>query len=357
MGLKQFIEQQGSHKSLKSKNPSGDILGVDRELLVSEYQDGVPLAENCMIEGLDRVFSWKRGFQNCFTGFPNSGKTTFTLFIMTVKALKSGWKWVFWSPEMRSGSFVNGKVRVHYNDLINEIVTIISGKTVYKHIADKYNCPRISLEEYMDRLDWVDKHFIPLNPEKKDKEYIYELLKRTHGEQGFDGIFIDPFKNIEHDIKLRDDIYLDRLFSKFLDLSIETNTVMNWIAHPKSNVERIRTVQGQQQLIPCSQFMLAGGAAWDNNMDGIYSIHRPNLLEDANDPYVTFINMKQRKQDLTTPKGEYEYIKYDPKSKRYWFDGMDILMDPVVEMTPINNDIFKSKTDVKINTDEEDKPF
>ena len=183
-----------------------------------------------------------------------------TLYLMVVKSLKSGWKWVFWSPEMRSGSFVNGKVRVHYNDLINEIVTIISGKTVYKHISEKYKTTRIALEEYLDILDWVEKHFIPLNPKKKDKEYIYNLLKKTYDDFGYDGILIDPFKNIEHDMKLRDDIYLDRLFGMFLDLAIETNAVMNWIAHPKSNVERIRNVQGTQQLIPCNQFMLAYGS-------------------------------------------------------------------------------------------------
>ena len=72
---------------------------------------------------------------------------------------------------------------------------------------------------------------------------------------------------------------------------------------------------------------------------------------------MTFINMKQRKQDLTTPKGEYEYIKYDPKTKRYLFEGVDILMpDPMINMQPINNEIFNQKDDTNIQTSD-NEPF
>ena len=162
-----------------------------------------------------------------------------------------------------------------------------------------------------------------MNPSKRDIDSIYKLLIRVYEQHGFDGILIDPFKNIEPESNKRDDQHLHEVFARFKEMSVETNTVMNWIAHPKSNVNRI--VNGD--LVPCNQYMLAGGSAWDNSMDGIYSIQRPNRLEDVSSPDVTFHNLKQKLQELVSQCGKVEGIEFDIKTRRYSFWGRDPLGD------------------------------
>ena len=71
-----------------------DIIGLDFSIIEQEHSKGVQIADSCMIREMEECFAWMRGHQNCWTGFPNDGKTQFTLFMMIVKALKSDWKWV-----------------------------------------------------------------------------------------------------------------------------------------------------------------------------------------------------------------------------------------------------------------------
>jgi len=318
-GFAKFINERANHL-VKGTKRNGAIVPLNEQLLISEYENGLEGADSCEISGLNEVFSWKRGFQNCWTGYPNDGKSQMFLFVSTVKALKSDWKFVIWSPEMKSASFVNDKVEVHYNDLINQIVWTISGLTPYKHYSDKYKLQRIGLKDYLGYLPWIKEHFIMIDPEDKTPEGIEQELLRIYDIEGFDGVLIDPFKNIRQEISMRSDIYLDQLFARYKDFAVKTNSSMNWIAHPKANIERIKKMGNTEVLMPCDQYKLNGGAAWDNGMDGIYSIFRHNLLEDVKSKDVTFLNLKQRKQELTTERGNYDKIVFDIKRRRYYFD-------------------------------------
>jgi twinkle protein len=264
---------------------------------------------------MENNFAWKRTHQNVFIGYPNDGKTAFTLFLMVIKSLYDGWKWVVWSPEMKSASFMNNKIEINYNDLINDIVWSLSGKTPYKHIAEKYNQERVNIQEYLAHCEWVKEHFVFIEPKDRRPQAIMDLLAKIHAQHGFDGTLIDPFKNIKQEIRERDDIYLQQLFSDTKDFAVETNSVLNWIAHPKANVQRIV----DQTLMPCDQYMISGGAAWDQSMDGIYSVFRPNLLDDIRDPNVWFLNLKQRKQALVAERGTVKDIYLDIRQNRYIF--------------------------------------
>jgi hypothetical protein len=320
MALDDFLNERSSLKGFKEeKDP--DIIGLDLEIMKQEHKDGVKIADYCEVEHMRENFAWMKGHQNCWTGFPNDGKTQFTLFMMMIKSLKSNWKWVVWSPEMKGANYVDGKIKVHYNTLAYDMMASITGKTPYRHISEKYKVPLVSIDELSEQKKWIEDHFIFLNPQKKDIKSIYETLKRIWNNQGYDGILIDPFKNIEAEHNVRDDKHLHDVFSKFKDFSVETNTVMNWIAHPKSGVSRVVQKKGEEVLVPCNQYMLAGGAAWDNSMDGIYSIQRPNCLTDIRDPSVAFHNLKQRMQELVANRGVVSDIEFDIKTRRYIFGG------------------------------------
>jgi len=320
MALDDFLKKRSNFTGFTDqKDP--DIIGLDFGIMEQEHVKGVQVADSCMIDQMKENFAWMKGHQNCWTGFPNDGKTQFTLFMMMIKSLKSKWKWVIWSPEMKAASYVDGKIKIHYNRLAYDLMASLSGKTPYKHVNEKFKIPLMSIEEKRQQKEWIENHFIFLDPKKKDIKSIYETLKRVWNNHGYDGILIDPFKNIEAEHNVRDDKHLHDVFSKFKDFAVETNTVMNWIAHPKSNVNRVVNKGGQEILVPCNQYMLAGGAAWDNSMDGIYSIQRPNSLEDIKDPSVVFHNLKQRSQEVVADRGMVQDIEFDIKTRRYLFDG------------------------------------
>ena len=339
MSLDKFLKGKKSLKGFKEELDP-DVVGLDFEIMKQDHANGVQIADHCMIDQMSSHFAWMRGHQNCWTGFPNDGKTQFTLFMMTVKSLMSGWKWVVWSPEMKGANFVDGKVKVHYNTLAYDIMATITGKTPYKHTHEKYHIPMMTVDELQQQKEWIEDHFIFLDPKKKKVEDIEVVLKRVYERQGYDGILIDPFKNIEAETNKREDQHLNNVFSRFKDWAVEINASMNWIAHPKSGVSRVVKKGNDEILVPCNQYMLAGGAAWDNGMDGIYSIQRPNALEDITSPLVTFHNLKQRMQDLVADRGSVENISFDIKKRRYYFNGYSPLgfeEQPKQEALPIDN--------------------
>ena len=113
MGFSDFVqEREKLKKGQEIKRSNQDICEVSLDLLENEYSQGVQMGVSTGIHQLDDILKYLRGTQNCYTGYPNEGKTTFTLYLMVLKSLKDGWKWCFWSPEMKSASFfTNGKSR------------------------------------------------------------------------------------------------------------------------------------------------------------------------------------------------------------------------------------------------------
>ena len=320
MSLSEFLKSKKSLNGFtQEKDP--DVIGLNLDIMKQDYANGVQIADPCMIDQMSEHFAWMRGHQNCWTGFPNDGKTQFTLFMMTIKSLMSGWKWVVWSPEMKGANFVDGKVKIHYNALAYDIMATITGKTPYKHIHEKYHLPLMSIDELQTQKEWIEKHFIFLDPKKKKVEDIEVVLKRVYDREGYDGILIDPFKNIEAETGKRDDQHLNNVFSRFKDYAVEINASMNWIAHPKSGVSRIVKKGNDEVLVPCNQYMLSGGAAWDNGMDGIYSIQRPDALVDITSSRTAFHNLKQRMQELVADRGVVDDIDFNIKTRRYSFGG------------------------------------
>lgn len=339
-----FLDEHGKEQAVSLQAGHEGVIQMNEFILLSEYRDGQQKGEPCHIEGLTKHFSWKRGFQNCWTGYPNDGKSTYTLFLMVIKSLMDDWVWAIWSPEMISSQKVNGKVVITANDLINEIVWMLTGVTPYKHIEDKYlDTTRLNEEAYILAYKWVHKHFIFLNPDDKTPEGLFKMYRVLHSMLNYDGALIDPFKNIKQSSNERYDIWLEGVFAEAKQFAVDTNVVMNWIAHPKANVQRL--IDGQLQ--PCNEYMLAGGAAWHNSMDGIYSIFRPNTNKDPRDASVEFINLKQRKQELVGDRGVVDNIRFDVRTRRYLFNNIDPIKR-LVEAGVVNVDFLKQlKPNVK----------
>lgn len=305
---------------LQGPDLAKEVIDINFESLLDEFTNGKEVGENAGIPGdMETRYTWKRTFLQCFTGWPNDGKTTFFMFLALLKSIKDGWKWCVWSPEMLSSEKRGDQILRNANDLVDELVYMLTGKCPYKHYHKLYKLEQMPVEEYKSALTFIREHFIFVHPQEKTFDHLIDLYFKVYNDHKIDGFLIDPFKNIRQEKFGRSDQILDEAFDKFKDFAIDTNSSMNFIAHPKSLNDQ-KEKDGSFKVV--DQFMLLGGAAWDNGLDGIYSVYRPYRHEDVSDPNVEFYSLKKRKQQLTGKRGVVKNIQFNIKTNRYYFDGI-----------------------------------
>jgi hypothetical protein len=343
------------------------------DIMINEWQNGAEIGESCRVAELEKYFSWKRGFINCWTGFGNNGKTQMFFFLALLQAVYDKKKVCIWSPEMMSshrtweevGGKKKAKVRVSANDIYNELIWMMTGSTPYQHISDRYKVPKIGMPEYMKAKEFIEEHFFVLYPKDRTHTGIINSFRQYYEMEGIDIFLADPFKAFKQSNDERTDLMLNEYFIEAKEFSIETHSSFNYIAHPKNLSDvREKGKNGQKGAFKVvDQFMISGGAAWDNNMDGIYSIYRPERHLDLSDPKVHFWNLKQRKQELVGSTGVCEGIVFDPVKRKYYFNNV-CPMDGSVREGYMKNedqsrrvvvDLFSRAINKEFNPN--DKPF
>lgn len=289
------------------------------QLMVNEWNEGTETGEPSRISELDEVFAWKRGFISGWYGWSNDGKGTFFDFMATVKAKHDGWKFCMMKQEDMSSRKSGKNIVMTADDIYNNIIWGYTGKTPYKHFAKKHFIPQIPLDEYMDKMTWVEEHFFVVNPTDRKFKNVMDTFLYYYEKFGIDVFLIDPWKSIITDRSTDTiDQVLNQAFIECKEFALKTNTSFNIIAHPKS-MQDVKEKDGKYKVV--NQFMVSGGAAWDNNMDAQYSIYRPERHLSPSDPKVHFYNLKQRKSEIVgARRGVYENITFDYKTKRYFFN-------------------------------------
>lgn len=259
----------------------------------------------------------------CSESFIPTHNTTFLLHTMLVRSLKYGTKWNLWSPEQIGSRREGDKVYINANDIYDELIHMYTGKVPYKHWTEKFGKPQMPLDEYLAALEVIRRYFFVMHPKDRHYKNIIDNHRYFREYHGCDGFVNDPFKNLILDDLGRDDKTLERTFSDFEEFAMNEHVFMNFVAHPRAMTDVKERPKGNAPAPykVCTQFFLLGGSAWDNSMDGIFSIYRQNAHLDPQDPMVTFITLKQRKQQLTHRKGEYANIEFDFFSNRFYFGG------------------------------------
>ncbi len=282
----------------------------DKTSMLYEFNNGKRRGEHAGVEQMAKNFSWKRNFVQCWTGYPNHGKTEFLTQMAIIKSKMSDWRWCVWSPEMMS---TDKNKKRNANEIYDMIVHVITGKN-----PDPYWKNQPTKDEYMEAIEWAGEHFTVIYPRDRRYRSLIENFRYWYETKGFDGFVIDPFKNITHDYAERFDLYLQNMFADFQDFATETDSVVNFVAHPKSGIGH-RNPDGSYKV--CGPFDLSGGSAWNDSMDAIFSVHRPRIHEDLQSPEVDFYSVKIRKQNLVGRTGFVDGITFDIKTNRYYFNG------------------------------------
>lgn len=305
------------------KDLESDYYPIAIDSMFRDWKDGGSVGESSRIAELDGVLKWKRGMQNAFYGWSNDGKSTFFDFLAVAKAKIDGWKWCFMKQEDMTNTIYKGEVRKSANNIHNNLIWTLTGKCPNPLIAKRMGIEQISQKELMDAAEWVNEHFFIIDPKDRRWEAVLEYLHFMHQKFKFDASLIDPFKSIIIPETSRTDKMMDEIFIAQKNFCLTTNTVANWIAHPKT-LQDVKVGKDPQSAFKVvNQFMINGGSAWDNNMDGQFSVYRPERHLNPSDPKVHFWNLKQRHAELVGCKrGSYDHIKFDETTRRYYFNGI-----------------------------------
>jgi len=291
--------------------------------LTNEWADGTKTGEPSGITVLDDIFKWMRGHQNGWYGWSGDGKGLMFDYLSVVKAKRDNWKFCFYKQEdMGSFKYADGSIRMTANPILNNLVWTLTGITPYKHIAARYNKPQLSLQQYHDSMEWVEKKFFVVYPQDRQYKNVKDNLLFMYEKFGIDVFLIDPFKALILPDGERGDRQMTNLFADTKEFALKTNTCFNFISHAKSMTEQ-KEKDGRYKVV--NQFMQLGGSAWDISMDGQFSVYSPERHLEPNDPKRFLFNLKQRQgfELVGAMKGVYEKIKFDVFKHRFYFDGVD----------------------------------
>ena len=269
----------------------------------------------CGVQELSDIFSWKRAFSYLWTGTPNSGKTTMSLFMMLIMSIRYGWKWCIWSQEMEDSYLINGKIKYNIKDIVDTLIWTPKGITPYEHVARKYQSEVLSMSEKIEAYNFVSKHFHFVHCNNRTPAGLLEAFTKVHEQYGIDGFLVDPWKSVKQDINTRSDIWLEDVLMSFKEFSLETNSIMNFVVHPKSLKDYTDDTGNYRVITP---FDLNGGAAWFNSMDVIVSLRR--LKESTQSEWYSY---KIRKQHLVGKPGSFVNINFDLSKYRFIFNDND----------------------------------
>lgn len=297
---------------------------ADIPSLLREWNEGEQVGTTSRVMELDDIFKWMPGTINGWYGWANDGKGTFFDFLAVMNAMFDGGKFCMLKQEdMSSTKYKDQAAKITANRIHKSLVWTYTGKTPYAHYAKRYGVTQLQKDEYMQALNWMEDHFFVIYPQDRRHGSVLQQFKFMYEKYGCNKFLIDPWKSIilQSDRKnLRGDELLNEAFIEQKEFALTTNSAVHNIAHPKS-ISDVMDKNGKYKVV--NQFMIAGGAAWDNNMDSQYSIYRPERHLNPSDTKVHFYNLKQRNaEEVLAKRGMYDHIRFDPITKRYFFNGI-----------------------------------
>ena len=285
-----------------------------RDKLETFFKDGYELGQPSYIDKLNEIFSWRKGFLYCFSGYPQSGKSEFINYAMLLRAKHYDDKIVMYSPESNT----------------YELITNLARAYIGKNVNPEFDnvCTE---EEYNKGLDFIQDHFVFLE-NQEELPSVAGLLNTFErlSNKDFDCYVIDPMNwlvesnvgetNLYNYLKVS--LTNLKMFAKNFD------KIVCYIEHPKTP----SPVKGK--IPKATAFSLAGGTMHFNKVDVMCILHRMTKedLEDKlskgdllsrqlenlenNINFVEFETVKMKSQRLNGKLGS-NLLEYDFTTGRF----------------------------------------
>ena len=80
---------------------------------------------------------------------------------------------------MKKANFVDGKIKKHFNVLAYDMMAMISAKTPYRHVAEKYGVGLLSIDQIQHLKEWIEKHFVFLDQRSRNGGLTSNAISAT----------------------------------------------------------------------------------------------------------------------------------------------------------------------------------
>ena len=304
--LKEGAESLKRRLKMASTPKVEGIFNLDdvRASMLDGFHNGQDRGTTTYIDAIDKAWTWRNGEVNIWTGYQNEGKSLFLNQLATLKAVFDGWKFAIFSPE-----------NLPLNDFFNDIIEMYIGRS-----SDPYhNSLQMSLEEYNEAMDFVNKHFFLIYP-KKDFQLnsIFERAKFLVKTKGIRSLIIDPYNVVQHKMRSgeREDLYISRFMSELKRFALDQNISVHLVAHQVTPQK-----DNDGRYIKPDVNRIKGGGTFADKADNVMFIWRPDRALEYSSTLVTFGSQKIKKQKLVGIPQEITDISFNVKEQRYYYNG------------------------------------
>jgi twinkle protein len=262
----------------------------------------------------NKVWSWKEGEFNIWTGYNNEGKSQFLIFLCLLKAIKDGWKFAFFSPE-------NDPPAEFFDDLIHTII----GRSTDRNIKGF----DVTEKEYLEAFTLIESSFFFVYPEDEmgKPDYTIENIEKIFEymvfEKGIKSVIVDPYIKIKHLMNPGEPehLYASRFMMDRIHFTRKQNVSYHLIMHQTTPRREKETGNFPEPNI----YMIKGGGTFADSCDNVLTIWRPNRFTDPTCNEVVFSSQKIKKQKLVGVPSSVR-MKFNRKTNRYnSMDGYDYL--------------------------------
>jgi twinkle protein len=318
--------------------------GGQRDSMLQNFRKGKEAGSKTYVRDLDQIssggiqnkmWSWKAGEFNLWTGYNNEGKSQFLIFLCVLKAINEGWKFAFFSPE-----------NYPPDEFFDDIIHTILGKSTDRF----YKNFNVSEDEYLKAFDMVKDSFYFVYPEKNGIpdftiDQIESVFEYLVWEKDVKAVVVDPYIKIRHEMTPGEPehLYASRFMMDRINFTRKNNVSYHLVMHQTTPRK-----EKDGNYPPPSLYQIKGGGTFADSTDNSISVWRPNRATDPNDTTVIIKTDKIKKQKLVGIPFEIE-IDFNRKKNRYMGkDGFDYfenalvgkLPEPIVEkwINPFIND-------------------
>lgn len=283
------------------------IFGVGdvRESMLDGFHNGQDRGTTTHIPCVDKAWTWRAGEVNIWTGYQNEGKSMFLNQLATLKAALDGHRFGVFSPE-----------NMPMNDFFNDIIEMYIGKSTDPYYKDN----QMSISEYEEAMDFVQKHFFVIYPRKDFQlSTLFERAKHLVKTKGINALIIDPYNTVQHKMRNgeREDLYISRFMSELKMFALDYSISVHLVAH---QVTPQKDESGRYYKPDVNR--VKGGGTFADKADNVMFIWRPDRGLDFSSTNVTFGSQKIKKQKLVGRPQEIENIDFEVREQRYYFSGV-----------------------------------
>ena len=278
-----------------------------KKSMLNGYKNGKKRGTTTYVPELDEAYTWREGEVTVWTGYENEGKTLFFNQICVVRAYWEDAKVAVFSPE-----------NFPLDDLFDDYIEMFIGKSSDPYYKHNY----MSEIEYSEGLDFVNKNFFAIYPEKDFKlESIFERTNYLIRKKGIRTLVIDPYNTIEHMMNKgeREDLYISRFMAKLKRFAVENSISVHLIAH--QNTAKSNESDGGRYYKPYLS-NIRGGGTFAAKADNVAFVWRPERALDFRSTDVVVGTQKIKKQKLVGRPQDITDISFDISMNRYLFNGV-----------------------------------